>query len=1206
MRSAGRRGSKLAGKWHRLQSSLIGVLSLVSLVAGCTLQDGGPWSKDASELDDAMVAVGPEWGVLQSKVIVLVKDDGVEVVDRQDNGALVLAVGNEEMASLIVPGCILYSDYHELALFAKVLSVSWDGSMLTAKTEVPQFHEVFSEAHLDRAFELDFSNAILTGELAESVTFSSGGKSDDDALNSITIPLNRHFSWQMSAGEYSSCGKGTIELEISSGHLTLTPSMLLEIDKSKEETLPKKLTLAFNTQVNLHLEVTILAEGSAYDCSVEKSIPIGVTIPVAIPFFYAEVGTALDWRAVLDFEGSIVASGGMDVQYTATVGATYQDGEWSAIKSVTDKQFEKSGPELEALAAFGIRTGPKVSLTADFYAVAEAAFFLFPFVGVEAQANVTEVVKLLWKMLVGVDAGCEFRLHVLFFDLLKYEKSWRLWEYVLGEGQFTISDVPCEADCSATECGLAPNCPETSCGLCPQDMICINGQCLCIDQDHADCCKNGSDVCWYDSCDEEQEVWKQCPDGCEDGNCLECQPGCFGKDCGPDGCGGICGDCVEPGGIEFACIEGVCECMPNCNGKACGDDGCEGLCGTCADGYVCETAGDTSLCGPDCTALCEDKECGDAGLEAECLCGACDDANECTTDSCDAFWKCNYASNSAFCDDGNPCTVDDTCMGGDCVGTLLPLSEALADGCTCESDSDCEPLDDGNICNGHLVCNTGLDVPVCILDAGSVLDCTDDSPCILAACDPVSGCSFPEAPDGTQCPGGPQNQCLNGQCVCVPDCQGKECGPDGCGGSCGECPGPQDFCMNDQCQCLPNCVGKQCGPDGCKGVCGECDDGFWCTDDDCKSGTCAFHLHNACKIGGQCYAPSDVKPADPCLECDPDDSTISWSSVVDGTTCGPGTAVCFQGSCCSASCSGKDCGGDGCGGTCGGCVPPLLCKGFNCVCPNNQVACGETCCPGGQTCKQGGCCQPETCSSLDKECGPGYLDGCGGILNCGQCNKHPNSYCSSGSCKCNPSCAGKECGDDGCGGNCGACGCGEQCIGDSCHFTACSGKECGSNGCGGVCGDGTCPPGKSCKNGNCTCLPKCAGKQCGPDACGGSCGNCPGGTVCKTGTGKCGKPSACGGYTFSVPGNESCDDLDCDNPVCLVKVSLGTKTFGNSKMQECICTALCDSDVDPNDCSGMAVYMNKCGFECDTEWGTKQFPGKCFPVSDYAFGCSPL
>ncbi|HPD81963.1 MAG TPA: hypothetical protein PK357_02585 [Candidatus Pacearchaeota archaeon] len=57
---------------------------------------------------------------------------------------------------------------------------------------------------------------------------------------------------------------------------------------------------------------------------------------------------------------------------------------------------------------------------------------------------------------------------------------------------------------------------------------------------------------------------------------------------------------------------------------------------------------------------------------------------------------------------------------------------------------------------------------------------------------------------------------------CVPDCDGKVCGDDGCGGSCGKC-SIGSFCTNGTCICLPKCTGRECGSNGCPGgTCGEC------------------------------------------------------------------------------------------------------------------------------------------------------------------------------------------------------------------------------------------------------------------------------------------------------------------------------------------------------------------------------------------------
>jgi hypothetical protein len=70
---------------------------------------------------------------------------------------------------------------------------------------------------------------------------------------------------------------------------------------------------------------------------------------------------------------------------------------------------------------------------------------------------------------------------------------------------------------------------------------------------------------------------------------------------------------------------------------------------------------------------------------------------------------------------------------------------------------------------------------------------------------------------------------------------------------------------------------------------------------------------------------------------------------------------------------------------------------------------------------------------------------------------------------CAPSCAARQCGDDGCGASCGGCAAGSVCSGGICVIS---------------------------------CVPDCGGKQCGDDGCGGSCGSCPAGSGCLA-TGAC-------------------------------------------------------------------------------------------------------
>jgi len=65
-----------------------------------------------------------------------------------------------------------------------------------------------------------------------------------------------------------------------------------------------------------------------------------------------------------------------------------------------------------------------------------------------------------------------------------------------------------------------------------------------------------------------------------------CQPDCDNLECGDDGCGGSCGECIGEGSY---CTEGHC-CIPDCGFLECGPDPICGVeCGPCPDGFACTT-----------------------------------------------------------------------------------------------------------------------------------------------------------------------------------------------------------------------------------------------------------------------------------------------------------------------------------------------------------------------------------------------------------------------------------------------------------------------------------------------------------------------------------------------------------------------------------------------------------------------------------------
>jgi hypothetical protein len=229
-----------------------------------------------------------------------------------------------------------------------------------------------------------------------------------------------------------------------------------------------------------------------------------------------------------------------------------------------------------------------------------------------------------------------------------------------------------------------------------------------------------------------------------------------------------------------------------------------------------------------------------------------------------------------------------------------------------------------------------------------------------------------------------------------------------------------------------------------------------------------------------------------------------------------GTGIDLDGGNDGASCAGATscakegvkCGpiGDGCGGI-------LQCG--DCTMP-------ETCGGGGVPGECGAfICTPKTCAQLGANCGP-VGDGCGDQLDCGTCTN------------------GDTCGG---GGTPSVCGTGSSCTSKSCAQQA---VNCGpfSDGCGNVLQCGTCSGNQSCGGGGVPSVcgaPPCIAKTC--QQLGADCGpvgdGCGGLLQCGT----CGQPSTCGGQTPSKCGvPASCTGLclqqvTCANPAVTTTVT---------------------------------------------------------------------
>lgn len=392
-------------------------------------------------------------------------------------------------------------------------------------------------------------------------------------------------------------------------------------------------------------------------------------------------------------------------------------------------------------------------------------------------------------------------------------------------------------------------------------------------------------------------------------------------------------DCLPD---ESSCAVGKCVaeiCVYAANSAKCDNgDMCDGQEFCQADEYACGFSGENDYYGsfPE---YCNKYQCHQAENWL-----TCDDKNYCTDDWCDQKKGCIYENNNAPCEDGEICTKDDKCSNGICVsGPLL----------TCDDKNPCtkDYCKEGTPSNCY---NNQYDTLVCqdILSKDTWADYGADAEII--------GCNHKPDPamDGEFC----ETPCLK----------------DG-------------ICSAGKCS---------------TGAPVDCDDKNPCTEDWCDSvGGCKSKIVVVCDSKEQCCYGS----------------------------CCTSEQVCYNNYCCSPDCVDKNCGDDGCGGSCGACGANQTCSNNKCICL--FTPCANKCCLSGQNCFNNQCCTP---NCVDKECGD---DGCGG--SCGKCTQFPNSFCDSGTCKCNNQCTGKECGDDGCGESCGECNDKKLCTEDYCESNKC-------------------------------------------------------------------------------------------------------------------------------------------------------------------------
>ncbi|NOZ00284.1 MAG: hypothetical protein GXP54_00145 [Deltaproteobacteria bacterium] len=300
--------------------------------------------------------------------------------------------------------------------------------------------------------------------------------------------------------------------------------------------------------------------------------------------------------------------------------------------------------------------------------------------------------------------------------------------------------------------------------------------------------------------------------------------------------------------------------------------------GTCAkkavaDGTVCDD-GDSCTQGDQCAQ----GKCT-AGKECECR-----SDNDCKDkfndlDQCEMFF-CDFETGGGTCDrkpkddgtecdDGDPCTQGDQCAAGLCESGATQV-------CECMIDDDCAQFEDGDLCNGTLVCDLKHFPYKCVLDPETVVECDDsgDSFCQENQCVPATGaCEMTPVKEGENCEDGDV-------CTVVSTCQEGICGPfemldcdDG------------EVCTTDSCDSKLGCIHTPNTLD--------CDDMDACTQGDkCANGACMSGTPVECDNGVFCDGAETCDPASGCVSGPPPD--CDDASVCTADSCDAAQDMCVH------------------------------------------------------------------------------------------------------------------------------------------------------------------------------------------------------------------------------------------------------------------------------------------------------------------------
>jgi|GEM_PF-1347482 len=258
-------------------------------------------------------------------------------------------------------------------------------------------------------FTNDFSGESLWSEGGADISISEGFYKLGAVLNYEFLFSPENFDW-----DNKTFPKGKLQK--------------FKIYTDKEKTgAEAKLVLTASTSHSFSKESDDAIVKGVFSKTFKYLIVVPSVPPIVIPF-WAKVNVDLMKSSSAEFSGEASVSGGLSSDLDIEIGASYEDGQWKPIQSITP-EFSLIGPDVDAKVNVKAKVWVYPHIEVQFYSTLAPYLEIGPYLREEMERSATGNYK--YDLCSGVDANIGIKADILGHEIFDFKKGFNVKEDTL-------------------------------------------------------------------------------------------------------------------------------------------------------------------------------------------------------------------------------------------------------------------------------------------------------------------------------------------------------------------------------------------------------------------------------------------------------------------------------------------------------------------------------------------------------------------------------------------------------------------------------------------------------------------------------------------------------------------------------------------------------------------------------------------------------